>query len=563
VKAGIELIFMNHIKAIFFDIGGTLVQKQNHGFRDPVIFSKLVNFLQADCSPEEMATKITLRENAYKSWRGQSLNELSYADRWTKFLLPDYPQDFIRQNAEQLQAWWRESRGKHWITAETIHTLQELYDRGYILGSISHSSVRYLDDAGIRALFTVSIQAAEYGKRKPHPSPFLAAARGCGVSPAECAYVGDRPSRDVVGSREAGFGQVILLKREGQLDEGIPCPMQADVVIHDLPEILDCFPNRNSLNPQKSAQPEAEILYDAALSTLWWSKDRDSANEFSAKGRNLGFARFELNHQVSLSDLAAFDLNRYHIGSLHDPCPALIPNKQLEREDRQITSLDETLRRSGVDTVKRTVEQAYQLGARSVIIHPGRITGDHTPDDQLRVLYRKGLKGSAEYEALRAHTITDRKKRSRPHLEALLTSLQELVDFAQKSGILLGLENRYHYYELPIFEEMEILMENFRQPWIGWQLDVGHIQTHDALGLMSFQQWLERFAGRIIGVHLHDVQGIVDHRVPGCGDVDFHGLSKYLPADAIRTLEVDKSVSMEEFRGGLKLLQESGCIARL
>ena len=406
------------IRAILFDIGGTLVQKQNHASRSREILSELVDFLDADCSPEEMAAKLTLRENDYKNWRDQSLTELSYEERWVRFFLPEYPSDFVRQNAEQLQAWWRKSRGKRWITPETVQTLRELIDRGYLLGTVSHSSIRYLDDAGIRDLFKTSIQAAAFGMRKPHPSPFLAAAREMGVSPAECAYIGDRPSRDIVGPREAGFGQIILLKQAGHQTEEIPCPMQADIIIRAIPELLDYFP-RLEEDLQYPAQPaQFPVLYDAALSTMWWSKDRDTAEDFCVKARQLGFARFELNHQIPPSDLSSFDLTRYHIGSLHDPCPAVVPNKQIEREDRLVTSLDENLRRSGVDIVKRTIDQAYQLCARSVIIHPGRITGDHSPDDQLRVLFRQGLKGSAEYEALRLLAIADRKKRSTPHLEA-------------------------------------------------------------------------------------------------------------------------------------------------
>ena len=67
----------------------------------------------------------------------------------------------------------------------------------------------------------------------------------------------------------------------------------------------------------------------------------------------------------------------------------------------------------------------------------------------------------------------------------------------------------------------------FQQPWVGWQLDIGHLQVYHALGLANFQEWLERFSSRMIGVHLHDVQGIVDHRVPGCGEMDFNHLSVY------------------------------------
>ena len=61
--------------------------------------------------------------------------------------------------------------------------------------------------------------------------------------------------------------------------------------------------------------------------------------------------------------------------------------------------------------MKNTIQEAYNLGARHVVIHPGRIPGDHSMDDQLRVLYRSGLKGTEQYEELRQRVMADRAER--------------------------------------------------------------------------------------------------------------------------------------------------------
>lgn len=312
-----------------------------------------------------------------------------------------------------------------------------------------------------------------------------------------------------------------------------------------------------------SSQEAINTLYDAALSTMWWSRATDTANDFCRKGKELGFARFELNHQITPEELETFDLDCYHVGSVHDPCPAVIPNKKLEQGDLQVTSLVEEKRCVGVDTLKRSIDLAFRLGSRLVVIHPGRVDGDHSLDNRLRELYRAGLKVSPEYQTLLKDVKADRLERGKPHLEALIRSLTEIVDFAKDSDLFLGLENRLHYYELPIFEEMEALLKEFQQPWVGWQLDVGHIQVHDQLGLMSFKQWLEAFSPRMVGVHLHDVKGILDHQIPGSGDVDFAWLAPYLPVFAIRTLEINNATPYEDFLPGLKLLEKTGCITSI
>ncbi len=554
---------IEQIRTILFDIGGTLLQKQNHGSRDPLIIAEMVNFLGGDETAEEMIAKLTAREQEYKSWKYRSLSELSYEEVWSDILLPEHPKTLIQQHALQLQEWWSTSKGKRWIAPETIVVLETLAARGYLLGTISHTNPKYLDEAGIRHLFITARQAAEFGKRKPHPAMFLAAARDCNTPIEACAYVGDRPSRDIVGAREAGIGQVIQLKKADGISEENPCVMQADTVIQTLTDLLEIFPHLNTNDLKAFSHLESTPLYDAALSTMWWSKETDSAEDFCQKGRKLGFARFELNHQIPPEDLASFNTGRYHIGSVHDPCPAVVHNKQLELEDRQLTSLNKSLRQDGIDTVKRSIETAYRLGARSVVIHPGHITGDHSLDDQLREMFRKGLKHSPEYLTLRDKVITDRKIRSKPHLDCLVQSLQEIITFASDTGVCLGLENRFHYYEVPIFEEMQVLLEAFKQPWVGWQLDIGHIQAHNVLGLMSFQQWLVHFSHRIIGVHWHDVIGIVDHQPPGAGEVDFSWVAKYIPDSAIHTLEINKKATFDEMKIGLEVLSKAGCITKL
>jgi sugar phosphate isomerase/epimerase len=439
----------------------------------------------------------------------------------------------------------------------------ELNKRGYTLGTISHTSPNHLASAGILPLFKTIIHAARFGWRKPHPAPFLAAARQSGVLPDECAYVGDRPSRDVIGAREAGYGMVIQLMLSTEPPEGEPCPMHPDILIHHLGELLEIFPGLEEGTAAQKIGKTEPLLYDAAISSMWWNKETSTINEFLERGRSLGFPRFELNHQTPPEVFARIDLNRYHIGSLHDPCPAIIPAKTLEKADQVITSTNEVLRQRAVDGVKNSIEEAYRLGARHVVIHPGRIAGDHSMDDQLRELYRNGLKGTDEYENLWRQVMADRTDRSAPYMHALIKSLHQIVAFADGKGLTLGLENRYHYYELPVFGELDTLLGEFKQEWVGWQFDIGHLQVLAELGLTLFDPWLERFGERIVGVHLHDVKGIKDHQAPGKGEVDFKMIAAALPPFCFRTLEVDKSLTDLEIAAGLEVLAESGCITKL
>lgn len=551
------------IKAIFFDVGGTLITKANFPTRDLNVIAKMATLVNETCTPHELAGRILNGDREYKAWRSRSFIELPPKERWSRFLLPDLPVKLVKRHAEQLQSLWSESKGKKTVPAETVSTVEELNKRGYLLGTISHTSPKYLAAAGILPLFTTIIHASRFGWRKPHPAPFLAAAKQSGFLPEECAYVGDRPSRDVIGAREAGFGMVIQLMLSTEPPESELCPMHPDVLIRRLGELLELFPALPAGALDQHNGKTEPLLYDASISSMWWNKETNSINEFLERGKSLGFTRFELNHQTPPEAFTQIDLNRFHIGSLHDPCPAIIPAKTLEKADQVITSTNEALRQRAVDGVKNTIEEAYRLAARHVVIHPGRIAGDHSMDDQLRILYRNGLKGTDEYEELRRAVMADRTDRSKPHMAALIKSLHEIIAFADGKGLTLGLENRYHYYELPVFGEMDTLLGEFKQEWVGWQFDIGHLQVLTELGLTLFDPWLERFGERIVGVHLHDVKGIKDHQAPGNGEVDFNKIAAALPLYCYRTLEVDKSLTDLEIAAGLKVLAESGCITLL
>jgi beta-phosphoglucomutase-like phosphatase (HAD superfamily) len=73
------------------------------------------------------------------------------------------------------------------------------------------------------------------------------AARRAGVDPARAAYVADNPSRDVPGSRRAGFGMIIIMLEPADLaKKDLTGENKPDLVIHTLSELLDIFPARQA-----------------------------------------------------------------------------------------------------------------------------------------------------------------------------------------------------------------------------------------------------------------------------------------------------------------------------
>ncbi len=564
-----------NIEAILFDIGGTLRANQSTGGRDLSSIRKLQACIGDQRDPLDFADLIRCRELEYRKWAQRSLLESTEVELWTKYLLPDYPADLIQKNVMALNGYWRESQLNK-ILPDAVDTIRSLSDRGYKLGIISNTTTSIegptlIRENGIESLFKTLILSTVFGRRKPHPSIFLEAAEQIGVLPEHCAYVGDQLSRDLIGPRQAGYGEVVIIDIRGyDLQGTLPdddiaqnnciSAMEPDFKIQHLSELLTLYPDANHHEPKKF-QPVQ--LYDAALSTMWGVDQRIPFNQTFEIGRKVGFARFELNHAVTPQLFEQWDKNRFYIGTVHDPCPAVFLNSDIKRLDYQISSLDERCRIKGVDMAKRTIQVACELGARSVVLHPGMIQCDDNLERRLREMYRKGHKATRDYADLKLELVLHRKAVVAPYFDQVVKSMKELIEFARPTGIELGLENRYHYYDIPLIDEMQILLDLCTEDWYGFQYDCGHAQTLEALGFVSHEEWLKRFGQRIIGTHLHDVIGIQDHQMPGIGEVDFAMIASYLPVTAHRTLELSSNLSPDDLRKSLDVLADAGCIQRI
>jgi sugar phosphate isomerase/epimerase len=296
--------------------------------------------------------------------------------------------------------------------------------------------------------------------------------------------------------------------------------------------------------------------FDIALSTMWAIGRFQSLADFFNAGRKLGFTRFELNHAVNSGMLKGLSLDG-SIASIHEPCPADLSTMTLRERNWLVSAPDEENRRQGVAAVRRSIDLAHELGAQVVIVHPGQVDIDPCLEATLVNLYNEGRSGQAEYAQARERLVTARAAQAPVNMRSVHRSLIELAAYAAQVGVRLGLENRYHYAEIPLPDELDDLLDLGCGEVIGYWHDVGHAQVLQHLGFYTHEEWLRRFAGpqgRLIGVHLHDVVGVKDHLAAGLGQVDWELVAKYLPACALRTCEFQPFNSPQEVAAGVKWL---------
>ena len=263
-------------------------------------------------------------------------------------------------------------------------------------------------------------------------------------------------------------------------------------------------------------------LNNASLSTMWALNNHPDLSAFIELSRQLGFQSVELNHQIDLTMLSQVNLSDYQFSSVHEPCPADISTKELVFHDWLISSIDELSRRKGVDSIKKSINLAHELSAPAVIIHCGTIPSQLNVESKLRALFKAGKSETVEYLEIKTQLIEYRKKFIDQRFQSVKTSLLELIEFAGQANVKLGLENRYHFLDIPSIDEMDELLSLADPAHLGFIYDVGHAQALDRLGFYPHQEWLNQFSSRMFGTHLHDVIGLTDHYAPGLGEIDFN-----------------------------------------
>ena len=554
-----------HIDAILFDMGGTLRRATARKFSEKVnLCRQILELTSWKADPVDFARLLDTRANAYRKWSRQKLAELNEIGFWTQWMLPELAAEKVSALAVDLNQIWRNADRIYQVLPDAKETILGLFRAGYRLGLVSNttSSVEapnLLNALGVAGCFEAVVLSCQVGIRKPRPEILLEATRRMGIQPERCAYIGNLPDRDVASAQKAGFGRTVIL-RDPKSPPDLPqdAVLTPDHSIDNLKELLGLFPARLSARSRRLGA--GDLVYNISLSSMWAKGNFPVLGDFFLAAGWLGFPKIELNHQVDSGMLASVDLGETVISSIHEPCPADIPVETLKARDWMISSPDEDCRQHGVASIKRTIELAGALSVRTVVVHAGHVSLDMVLEKKLRSLFEEGLTESAEYEEVKSLMMDRRLKLIGPRLEAVGKSLKELLDFASRFEVRLGLENRYHLFDIPTQDEMSALLSLSEPDRLGFVYDVGHAMAMDRLGFYPNEMWLKRFGGRIFGIHLHDVIGISDHYAPGLGEVDFRMIAGYLPKEASRTIEVMSFNTPEQVKTGLKTVVDAGCV---
>ncbi|MFH1245614.1 MAG: TIM barrel protein [Candidatus Omnitrophota bacterium] len=304
-----------------------------------------------------------------------------------------------------------------------------------------------------------------------------------------------------------------------------------------------------------------------ALSTSWNAGQYSAARNIIEEIKAIGFHCVELNFSLSaalVEEMISLSArNQIKVVSLHNFCPIPdgISRRAATPDIFSLSALDNDERKQALYYTKRTIDTASILQAQAVVLHLGKVQNTVEKIRELGGLYldSKAARPSGNrknYEQLKSRMLKDRRDKAAPCFEQTLKSLEELCSYAREKKISLGIENRYYFNEIPSIEEMGQIVKSFPgSPLFYWH-DTGHAQIYENLGFFKHKELLDNFGSRLLGVHLHDVDKMDDHRAPLQGSFDFSLLKPYVKKETLKVLEPHQPATAEEIMSGWNYLRQ-------
>lgn len=300
-----------------------------------------------------------------------------------------------------------------------------------------------------------------------------------------------------------------------------------------------------------------------ALSTSWKSTRVQDGRTLIQTLENLDISGVELDYRINDAKFQqmwkALKRSPLKVVSIHNyfPIPSSRSDSPGSGDLFLLSHPDKKQRDLAIEWTIRSIEYAGELGAVALVLHCGYV--DMNPElDRLYHYLKSNQIHSKEAQVFISKKLKERERKKLKHLEGLRFSLERLARVAEKQNVLLGLENRYHYHELPGIEEFDFLFSEFTNTPIGYWHDTGHAHTNEILTITPPETFLKRYSDKLIGMHLHDALGLEDHLAPGSGEIDFDKIKSHLGSDILSVIELKPETPDSEVLQGIRFLRQIG-----
>ena len=241
------------ITTVQFDMGGTLediwVDEDSENKAIAALSDMLKGWgMDTRLSLEDLRKSVDAGWKRYDVVRSSKDVELKPVEIWCDYILTDFdfPREQLAPHCEEIAHMWEVTHYHRVMRPRVPEMLKALKDMGLKLGIISNTAALYqvfdtLEEYGIRDYFQDVTLSSVTGLRKPCGDIFNVSLRQLQSKPEECVYVGDTVSRDIIGSKRAGFACTIQICSQltREKDAALDRRLAPDYMVEDIFEVAD------------------------------------------------------------------------------------------------------------------------------------------------------------------------------------------------------------------------------------------------------------------------------------------------------------------------------------
>lgn len=209
---------------VFFDLYGTLIDIRTDEY-DPWVYLTLaqyLSYLDVHISPEELKSRFFGWVEAMMKQSPEKYPEVDVFEVFRNIMTAfgrTRPTKYRIVTAAMLfRSLTRKQFGLFPGVPETLGRLKQRFRLGLISDAQWVFSEPEMEITGVKGFFETRLLSSKLGFKKPDARIFLKAMNALRVRPEDAVYIGDNPSKDLVGARNSGMKCIIFRSPLSQFD---------------------------------------------------------------------------------------------------------------------------------------------------------------------------------------------------------------------------------------------------------------------------------------------------------------------------------------------------------
>ena len=301
-----------------------------------------------------------------------------------------------------------------------------------------------------------------------------------------------------------------------------------------------------------------------SFSTMWNLRKHTRGHEMIEEILNLGFQNVELNYNVTTEFLETIEpmieKGQVNISSVHNVFP-FINDKDYDTDSVMLGFDDLEKRKRSVELLIQSIDYADRYGAKGVVVHPGEVPFDYNIDAKLKKLWVDEGKDSPAYQQLWQEMIETRDRVAPIHVQRIQDSLETVCDYIARKGldIKIGIETRSRCYQIPTLQEADQIITGLNGAPVYIWYDIGHGMMMERMGLYDNAAEIQKLKDKVLGVHIHETVGLVDHWCPYVHSEDnetFDAFLEVIDSAPIKVYELRAPCTEEQIEESYRIMTD-------